>query len=123
LASKDHDPDAVELEVDAIVAALRAVGAEVIMVAPSDMSQANRLPDDFKPTWRLLIERMSALAARFAQRHGAVLIDFRNHPAGSDASIYSHDRIHLNARGHAIWAVHTLNTLAQRVAEPASRAT
>jgi hypothetical protein len=89
------------------------------MVAPFDMSQTELLPDQCKPTWRSLINRMSGLAERVAQRHGAVLIDFRDHPAGADASIYSNDRIHLNARGHAIWAAHTLSKLAQRAADAA----
>jgi lysophospholipase L1-like esterase len=122
LMRKHHDPDAVEREVDEIVAALRAAGADVIVMAPFDISQTELVPDEFKPAWRSLIERMSALAERVARRHGAVLIDFRDHAAGSDATIYSGDRIHLNARGHAICAAHTLDTLAQRFAEPARRA-
>jgi len=63
------------------------------------------------PAWHSLIERMSRLAERVARRHGALLLDFRAHPAGRDAGIYSSDRIHLNARGHAIVAVDTLRAL------------
>jgi EmrB/QacA subfamily drug resistance transporter len=122
LMRRHHDPDAVEREVDGIVAALRAAGADVIMMAPFDISQTEIVPDELKPAWRSLIERMSALAERVARRHGAVLIDFRDHAAGSDATIYSGDRIHLNARGHAICAAHTVDTLAQRFAELAPRA-
>jgi hypothetical protein len=107
---------------DEIVAAQRAAGPDVIMMAPFDMSQTELLPDEFKPTWRSLIERMSALAERAARRHGAVLIDFRDHAAGADTSTYSSDRIHLNARGHAICAAHTLSTLARRTAELARQA-
>jgi hypothetical protein len=92
------------------------------MMAPFDMSQSDLLPDEFKPTWRSLIERMSALAERVAWRHGAVLVDFRDHPAGADAGIYSSDRIHLNARGHAICAAHTLNALAKLSTEPGRQA-
>jgi lysophospholipase L1-like esterase len=112
----------VERELDAIVAALRAVGADVLVMAPFDITRANVLPEDAKPAWRALIERMSALAERVAGRHGAVLIDFREHPAGTDAGIYSADRIHLNARGHAICAALTLRRLAEHVAEPGRRA-
>jgi hypothetical protein len=45
-----------------------------------------------------------------------MLVDFRDHPAGPEPSIYSSDRIHLNARGHAICAAQTLSALGQRVA-------
>jgi EmrB/QacA subfamily drug resistance transporter len=122
LMRKNHDPVAVEHEVDGLVAALRAAGADVIMVAPLDMSQTALLPDELKPAWRSLIERMSTLAERVARRHGALLVDFRGHPAGADPTIYSGDRIHLNARGHAICAAHTLNALARRTAEPSRQA-
>jgi len=117
LMRPDHDPEAVERDVDAIVAALRAAGSEVIMLATFDLSQSELLPDQRKPAWRSLIEQLGNLAERIACRHDAVLIDFRIHPAAADASIYSADRIHLNARGHAICATQTLHELERRVTE------
>ena len=122
LMRPDHDPVAVERHVDAIVAALRAVGSDVIMFAPFDMSQSELVPTDRKAAWRSLIEQMGALAESVARRHGAVLVDFRPHPAGSEPSIYSSDRIHLNARGHAICAAQTLRALEQRATERMLRA-
>jgi EmrB/QacA subfamily drug resistance transporter len=122
LMRPDHDPVSVERHVDAIVAALRGASCDVIMFAPFDMSQSELLPADRKPTWRSLIERMGALAERVARRHDAVLVDFRSHPAAPEPNIYSSDRIHLNARGHAICAVQTLQALEQRAAERQLRA-
>jgi EmrB/QacA subfamily drug resistance transporter len=122
LMRPDHDPVAVERNLDAIVAALRAAGSDVIMFAPFDMSLSEGLPADRKPAWRSLIERMGALAETVARRHGAVLVDFRSHPAGPEPSIYSSDRIHLNARGHAICAVRTLQVLEQLATERTVRA-
>ena len=112
LMRRDHDPAAVEREVDAIVAALRAAGSQVIMMAPFDMSLAPLVAEPDKPAWHSLIERMSTLAERVAKRHGAVLLDFRTHPASSDPGIYSEDKIHLNARGHALVAAETLRAIA-----------
>jgi hypothetical protein len=57
LMRPDHNPEAVERDVDAIVAALRAAGSEVIMLAPFDLSQSELLPDQKKPAWRSLIEQ------------------------------------------------------------------
>lgn len=111
LMRRDHDADAVERDVDATVAALRARGADVIMFAPFDMSESALLPEEHRPRWHALTEGMSELATRVARRHGALLVDFRTHPVGADASIYSADRIHLNARGHAICAAETLRAL------------
>jgi EmrB/QacA subfamily drug resistance transporter len=114
MRNDDIDLKTVERDVDAIVAALRAAGSDVIMMAPFDMSQTELVPDEYKPTWHSLIERMGTLAERVARRNGALLVDLRAHPAGADPSIYSTDRIHLNARGHAICAAQTLLTLQQR---------
>jgi EmrB/QacA subfamily drug resistance transporter len=122
LMRPDHDPVAVERHLDAIVAALRAAGSDVVMFAPFDMSQSELLPADRKRTWRSLIDRMGALAERVAHRHGAILVDFRSHPAGPEASIYSADRIHLNARGHAICAAQTLRALERYAGERERRA-
>jgi lysophospholipase L1-like esterase len=117
LLRPDYDPEAVERELDAIVGALRAAGADVIMLAPFDMARSELVPDEYKESWRTLIARLSALAENVSQRHGALLVDFREHPAGSEASIYSLDRIHLNARGHAICADVTLRALQRWAAE------
>jgi len=122
LMRPDHDPSAVEKELDAMVAALRAAGSEVIMIAPFDMSQSELVPDEYKSKWRSLINRMGDLAERVATRRGALLVDLRNHPAGADSSIYSLDRIHLNARGHAICAAQALRELEQRAAAQGRKA-
>jgi lysophospholipase L1-like esterase len=116
LMRADHDSAAVEAEVDAIVRSLRAAGAEVIMFAPFDMSTSDALPDEYKPRWHSLIEAMTQQARRVARRNGALLVEFGDHPAGADAGIYSSDRIHLNARGHAICAAGTAHALARRAA-------
>jgi RimJ/RimL family protein N-acetyltransferase len=68
LMRPDHDPVAVERNVDAIVAALRAAGSDVIMFAPFDMSRSELLPADRKQSWQSLIERMGALAEARATR-------------------------------------------------------
>jgi EmrB/QacA subfamily drug resistance transporter len=116
LMRPDHDPAAVEEHLDAIVRALRAAGSEVIMFAPFDMSTSDVLPQEHKARWRSLIEGMTQQARRVARRNGALLVEFGDHPAGADASIYSSDRIHLNARGHAICAAGTARALARRAA-------
>jgi EmrB/QacA subfamily drug resistance transporter len=111
-------PDEVERELDAIVGPLRAAGSEVVLFAPFDMSRTELVPEPHREAWHGLIEQMGTLAERVARRHGALLVDFRDHPASADPGIYSSDRIHLNARGHAICAAITLRALGQ-FAEPA----
>jgi EmrB/QacA subfamily drug resistance transporter len=114
LMRRDHDFAAVERELDEIVGALTASGSEVFLFAPFEMSCTDLVPEEHRQSWRTLIERMGTLAENVSRRHGAMLVDFRHHPAAADPSIYSSDRIHLNARGHAICAAGTLQILAQR---------
>jgi hypothetical protein len=42
-----------------------------------------------------------------------VLVEFGAHPAASEPSIFSRDRMHLSARGHAICAADTVRALAE----------
>jgi lysophospholipase L1-like esterase len=108
---RHRDPAAVERDVDAIVAPLRATGCEVIMMAPFDVSRSSALDDELRPNLHALIEAMSFVAGRVARRHDALLLDFRAHPAVGDPGIYSADLIHLNARGHALVADRTLRAV------------
>ena len=48
------------------------------------------------------MRRLAELTRRVARRHGAILVAMRRHPASADAGVYARDRLHLNARGHAI---------------------
>jgi hypothetical protein len=66
-----------------------------------------------------LDERMRALAEvtrEVADRHGAMLVEMRGHPACADPDVYSSDRLHLNARGHAIVATEAIRVLGSALA-------
>jgi lysophospholipase L1-like esterase len=102
---------AIQREVDAIVATLHAIRCRIVMVAPLDISRSDAVSGDRRARWHSLIEAMGVLNERVARRHGALLLDFRGDPAAADASIYSADGIHLNARGHALVAERTIAAL------------
>ena len=79
------DLEAVEREVDTIVASLRAAGSDVVMIAPLDITRTELLPAEHRESWHLVIERMSQIAQRVTSRHGGLFVDFRSHPAGAEA--------------------------------------
>ena len=54
-----------------------------------------------------------------AGRHDGVFVDFREHPAGAEPSIYSADMVHLSGRGHAIAAAALLSELSTLATERA----
>lgn len=114
-------PDHVEAELDLMVGALRDAGADVFLYGLFDASETLELPDPWGPRWLARMTDLRVLTGEVAERHGAVLVDCTPHPRGSDPSIYSADRMHLNMRGHAIAASEAIRDLS-RVLVPAAGA-
>jgi lysophospholipase L1-like esterase len=109
-------PEDVERELDAIVGELRATGADVLMIELLDIVASGLVPAEYAGP---LDERMRALAAvtgAVASRHGALLVEMRGHPASADPDMYASDRLHLNARGHAIVATEAVRVLSSALA-------
>jgi lysophospholipase L1-like esterase len=103
--------DHVAAELEAIVGPLRREGADVLMIELLDIVASGLVPADYAGP---LDDRMRALAEvtrAVADRHGALLVEMRGHPASADPDVYSSDRLHLNARGHAIVASEAVRVL------------
>jgi lysophospholipase L1-like esterase len=104
-------PVQVARELDGIVGPLRQAGADVLMIELMDIVASGLVPAEYAGP---LDERMRALAETtraVADRHGAMLVEMRGHPASADPTVYSSDRLHLNARGHAIVAAEAVRVL------------
>jgi lysophospholipase L1-like esterase len=105
-------PDlAIVAELEAIVGPLRQEGADVLMIELLDIVASGLVPPDHAGP---LDDRMRALAEvtrAVADRHGALLVEMRGHPASADPDVYSSDRLHLDARGHAIVASEAVRVL------------
>jgi hypothetical protein len=86
------------------------------MIELMDIVASGLVPDDYAGP---LDERLRALAEvtrAVADRHGAMLVEMRGHPASADPDVYSSDRLHLNARGHAIVATEAVRVLSATLA-------
>jgi lysophospholipase L1-like esterase len=108
-------PEDVARELDEIVGPLRRAGADVLMIELMDIVASGLVPAERAGP---LDERMRALAEvtrAVADRHGAMLVEMRHHPASADPGVYASDRLHLNARGHAIVATEAIKVLGARV--------
>lgn len=95
--ARRFDADAVGRDVEAMERALVEQGATVLTFTLPDLAP-------LIPLARLLSPRIAALndaLRRAARDSGAILLDFAAHPSGSDARLWSDDRIHANAAGHA----------------------
>jgi uncharacterized protein (DUF952 family)/lysophospholipase L1-like esterase len=101
------DVPAVAAELEAMLAAVRDVGATVMTNTFPD-------PSTIAPLFRRLVSRVltyNELIRAAADRHGALVVDFAAHGAGTDLRIWSADRIHANPFGHAMIAAAFADTV------------
>ena len=98
--SRRFDPSAVESDLAFMQRALIAQGSTVVSFTLPDLASVI-------PFGRWLSPRVCALndtIRRACRDSGAVLVDFAAHPVASDIRLWSDDRFHANAIGHALIA-------------------
>jgi lysophospholipase L1-like esterase len=104
---KNVDVGAVVGEIDAMVAALREAGADVLMFTLPDPVPINPLAKSAA----VRLVRLNAAIREIATRRGAFLVELDAHPVASDRRLWNEDRLHANPEGHrriALAAAHTL---------------
>jgi lysophospholipase L1-like esterase len=117
---RSFSPAEVARELGRIVGPLRGAGADVLMIELMDIVASGLVPPEYASS---LDERMLALAEvtrTVAGRHGAMLVEMRDHPASADPDVYSSDRLHLNALGHAIVGTEAVRVLSDALATRAA---
>jgi len=95
--ARRFDPGAVGRDMEHMQRALNACGATVLTFTLPDLTPV-------MPMARWIAPRVHALNAALraaAAGSGAILVDFAAHRVGSDRRLWSADRIHANAAGHA----------------------
>src|SRR6185295_8125449 len=108
VVGRRFDPGAVARDVAEIQGTLIAGGATVLTFTLPDLTPV-------MPLARLIAPRVLALndVLRSASaRTGAILVDIAMHPVASDPRLWSEDRLHANARGHARIAAALAHALA-----------
>jgi len=112
---RSFDPGAVERELVAIVGPLRRAGADVVLLELMDIVASGLVPAAQAAVVDGRMRRLAELTRRVAGRHGAILVEMRGHPASADPGVYARDRLHLNARGHAIVAGEAVRALSAAI--------
>ncbi|MEO5877727.1 MAG: SGNH/GDSL hydrolase family protein [Streptosporangiaceae bacterium] len=97
---REFDTAAVAAELELMIGSFREAGADVVTLGLFDNPEATA----FARRAAARLRELSALTEKISTRHGAFHVDFGDHPACPDQSIYSSDNLHLNAKGHAIVA-------------------
>jgi lysophospholipase L1-like esterase len=109
---RSFDPGAVERELVAMVGPLRRAGSDVLLLELMDVVASGLVRGERAAALDARLRRLAALTRRVARRHGAILVAMRGHRAGADPGVYASDRVHLNARGHAIVGSEAIRALA-----------
>lgn len=112
---RSFDPGAVERELVATVGPLRRAGADVVLLELMDIVASGLVPREHAPPLDTRMRRLAELTRRVARRHGAILVAMRGHRASADPGVYARDRLHLNARGHAIVGSEAIRALGAAV--------
>jgi lysophospholipase L1-like esterase len=97
VVSRSFDLAAVAADLEEMMSAIRATGATLLTFTMPDLVPV-------MPLARRLAPRLHALNAAIrsaAAQTGALLVDFAEHPVASDPRLWSPDRLHANALGHA----------------------
>lgn len=116
---RGFDADRVRSELTAIVAPLAESGAQVMTIGLFDLGRSGLLPPELAPTMTARFDRLDAITADVARRAGGLHVDTHHHPRAADPAIFARDRVHANARGHAIAAAAIVDALASRRASDA----
>lgn len=91
------DTNAYQRDVEIMQQALIAQGATVLTFTMPDLSLIN-------PSARIARQRLDVMNAALREvslSTGAIVVDFARYPLGGDKRLWSADRLHANAAGHA----------------------
>lgn len=91
------DAEAVAHDLEVMQASLVRAGATVVSFTLPDLGPVMPLA---RPL-RSRIRRFARAVAEASTRSGAVLVDLASYPVASDPRLWSEDRLHANALGHA----------------------
>ncbi len=97
IVAKNFDPAQVAADVETMQSALVAAGATVLTFTLPDLTPVMPLARRIAPRLLALNEALRRASAA----SGAILVDVALHPVASDPRLWSEDRLHANAAGHA----------------------
>ena len=100
--SRRYSAERVRQELREIVDPLIAAGAFVVTIGLFDLARSGLVPDEYVAAMTERFDELDGITAGVAAEVGALHVDTHHHPRASDPSIFASDRMHANARGHAI---------------------
>lgn len=96
------DPGYVRDRLDALLGGLAETGVDIITIGLFDLARSGLVPPEMRDELAARFDTLDQLTVDAVAAVNGLHIDTHHHPRSADPAIYSDDRIHCNARGHAI---------------------
>ncbi|GAA4628293.1 hypothetical protein GCM10023196_044050 [Actinoallomurus vinaceus] len=109
---RSFDEERLRAELISLVGPLVAQGAQLVTIGLFDLARSGLVPEPYAAPMAERFDRLDAFTSRVAAEHGGVHVDNHSHPLAADPGIFAGDRVHCNARGHAIAAANLVKALA-----------
>ncbi|WP_051860095.1 SGNH/GDSL hydrolase family protein [Streptomyces anulatus] len=113
-AFRGFDPETLRAELTSLLAPLAESGALVITIGLFDVARAGLFPPEHADGMARRFDELDRITAGLTRALGGIHVDTHHHALAADPGIYSTDRIHANARGHAVAFAAIATTVAQR---------
>ena len=106
-------PRVLASELDRLFDSLAAPGTTLFVYALANVVDA--IPELRGGPLEKGVEVLNEVTRKVADRYGALVVRMYGHPASADRDLFSADRVHASARGHAVIAAATIRALAPRI--------
>ena len=101
-AFNPYDPDRLREELELLLVPLAESGAVVLTVGLFDLARSGLVRAEDAEDMAQRFDTLDRITAEITRSLGGIHIDTHHHPLAADPDIYARDRIHGNARGHAV---------------------
>ncbi|MFT4234319.1 MAG: SGNH/GDSL hydrolase family protein [Microbacterium sp.] len=95
-------PSVLEAELEGLLGPFAERGISIVTIGLFDLARSGLVPEQHVSSMARRWDELDRVTSRVCRRLGGVHADGHHHPLASDPSIFSSDRIHANARGHAV---------------------
>jgi lysophospholipase L1-like esterase len=106
------DSDELRRQLSELLSPLADDGAVVLTVGLFDLARSGLVPAEHAGRMARRFDELDELTASVTRSLGGIHVDTHHHPLAADPSLYSSDRVHANARGHAIAFASIVRTIA-----------
>lgn len=101
-AFKPYDPDHLRERMRLLLAPLAETGARLVTVGLFDLARSGLVPAEHAEEMAGRFDELDRITAAITSDLGGIHVDTHRHPVSADPDIYAADRVHANARGHAV---------------------